>query len=230
MRKVISYFVCAGVLVTPVAANAQFGGMIGSAIGKVTGKDGSDKSSSSTSPEETNKFLNNALSATVNVMIASEILSAAVKNKENPVLNKEFINGLTNAKSFKELGSYRSQFESNMDSINKNENFATDIKAANAGASANQKKLISTALLNLAIGIYRNVGMAQEAPNYLKGFGSDPRMLSRLGELKAAVSFLGYQAKALGEIAPKLTKVLGSMNLKPPAKSTTTQPVPYKFN
>lgn len=205
-------------LTIPATAEAQLGGMLKKAVGLGEGDN------SSAALGDPSQFLDNAFKATVNVMISADILANAMKNKDSGAINKDYVSGLMKAQNFKEIGAFKSQFESNMDALNQNKNLSQDLVAAHSAASAKQKQLISNALYNLALATFRNIKMAQQAPAFVRNVISDPRMFSRIGEFKTAGTLLGLQAKGLAQIAPTLPRVLSATKIKAPADSDATQP------
>lgn len=204
-------------LTMPASANAQLGGMLKKSVG--LGGGGAAEAPAG----DPAQFLDNAFKATVNVMIAADVLAKAVQNKGSAVGSKDYVTGLMKAQNFKEAGAFTSQFQSNLDALGKNANVGQDLIAAHGAANAKQKQMIGTALFNIALATFRNVQMAQQAPGFVRNVTSDPRMMSRLGEFKAAASLLGMQAKGLGLIAPALPKVLAATKVKPPEQSEATK-------
>lgn len=204
-------------LTVPAASNAQLGGMLKKSVG--LGGGGANASAGDSA-----QFLDNAFKASVNTMIAADVLAKAVQSKGSSVGSKDYVNGLMKAQSFKEVDAFTSQFQSNIEALGKNDNVSQDLIAAHGAASAKQKKLISTALFNIALATFRNVQMAQQAPGFVRSIASDPKMLGRLGEFKAAAALLGLQAKGLGVIAPSLPKVLSATKVQPPEQSEATKP------
>ena len=86
--------------------------------------------------------------------------------------------------------------------------------------------MISTALANLAIGIYRNTELVGQAPGMVKGVGSNPALITRAGQFKLAASLLALQGKGLGGIATSMPKIFSAMKVKAPATSSTSEPAP----
>ncbi|MBB5700127.1 hypothetical protein [Sphingomonas yantingensis] len=100
---------------------------------------------------------------------------------------------------------------------------AADLSAAYAAGNAEQKKRMAAALGNLALGIYRNTELVGQAPAMIQGVGSNPSMLTRIGQFKLAASLLGLQGKGLAGIATSMPKLFSAMKVKAPAAASTSE-------
>lgn len=220
--KTISIVLCGALVVAPVSANAGLGGLAGGLGGigrKLIGGNNEGVSSSDAS-----SFLNGALKSTKNVMISAALLSQALKDRSQLAGRKAEIDAITNAQNFKELDSHRSTLESDLSVLSGQKDLAAGFVTSYQAGDANQKHLIALALGNLAIGVFRNVRLASQAPGMVSGIGGNPQLLTRLGEFKLAASLLGLQGKGLVKIGGTLPTVMSALKLKMPDQSETTEP------
>ncbi len=120
--KLVHVAVAAGVVgvVLSTPADAQFGG-----LSKMLGK-----SSQTSSGSESDLFLDQATKSTKNVMIAAAILAQTVTDAKNLTARKSYVDALTNAQNVKDLDAHRSEFSSDLDTINKDKDFAASVGAA----------------------------------------------------------------------------------------------------
>jgi hypothetical protein len=217
-NSLVKAALCAALVTTPMAANAGFG-LGGLAKGVMGGGSGGGVSSA-----DAGSFLEGALQSTKNVMISAELLSVALSNRAGLAEQKAKIEGITGIQSMKDAEAHRAELESNLKVISDRQDAAGDITAAYQAGNAQQKALIAAALGNLAIGVFRNVQLAGKAPGMVSGVGSNPQLMTRLGEFKTAASLIALQGKSLGTIGTTLPKVMGALKLKMPAQSDTTEP------
>jgi len=209
-------------LALPVGASAQFGG-----LGHVLGGGSSAPSPSAASPADGDAFLANALMSTKNVMISAKLLSAALVKRSDKAALKGEIDAIQNMQSFKELGTQKDDLQSNLGAISARGDVAGELTTTYQAADAQEKQLIAIAIANLALGTYRNIKLAGEAPGFVKGFAGNPLMLRRIGEFKMAADLLVIQSKGFATIAPALPKIMTALKVAAPQQSDTTkfQPV-----
>ncbi len=202
----------------PTAAPAQFGGLakLKSAVGggETASAPGTDADS----------FLTNATHSTKNVMIAAALLSQAVTDQSKLTSRKAEIDALEKVQDIKELDAHRDTLSSDLAVLNGRSDLAADLGAAYSAGDAQQKKVISVAVANLAIGILRNTQLAGQAPGMVKSIGSAPALLGRIGQFKLAAGLLGLQAKGLTGIATSMPKLLTAAKVHGPAASATSEP------
>lgn len=215
MKTKLMIVLAAAVIVAPVSA--QFGG-----LGKMLG----GGSGGSVSTSDGTAFLTNATRSTKNVMIATSLLAQAVTDRGQLSGRKAQIDALTNAQDIKELDAHRADLTSDLGVLNGRADLAGDLSNAYQAGNAQQKKVIGTAVANLAIGIMRNTQLVGQAPGIVKGVGSNPQLMSRMGQFKTAAGLLGMQAKGLGGIASTIPKLLSVAKVKGPAASETSEPQP----
>lgn len=213
----VSLALCAALLATPLPAAAQFGGM----MKKVPGLGGGGSSAPSA---DVGPFLDNALQSTKNVMIASAVLNAVLSSNNDINTLKARVGAVQNAHDMKELGAHKAELQSDMEAIGRTRDMGEQDLARYQTLSAERKKLVTVAVGNLAIGMLRNVHLAQQAPGMVSSLSGNPQMLRRLGEVKAAADLVGVQAKGLSSISGALPKVMGAMKLKMPSPAETSQP------
>jgi len=220
-RKPIAILLAAAVLAAPMSASAQFGGLGG--LGKkMLGGGASDGGVSSA---DAGAFLDGALLSTKNVMISAALLAQALKDRNGLASQKEEITAIENAQNFGELGSHTTSMQQNLTALSAQGAMTDGMTAAYQNGNAEQKKVIGAALVNLALGIGRNVKLAGAAPGMVKSIGGNPQLLTRAGEFKTAASLLGMQGKGLGTIGTALPKLMTSLKIKPLPEAETTKPV-----
>ena len=103
------------------------------------------------------------------------------------------------------------------------------VRARYEQGSAEEKKMLSLAISNLAIGVARNLVLAKQAPDAVKSIGGNPALLQRVGQLKLAGELVGMQAKGLSGIATKLPALLSAVKVKAPSAPETTDPLPLNI-
>jgi hypothetical protein len=221
LNNMLAMLAAGAAVAMPVSASAQFGGLVKQAVPGLGG------GNSAASAGDADAFLANAMLSTKNVMIASALLSAAVQNRMDMAALKQQKDGIESIKSFKDATAKKAELVGNLEAMASRKDAAADFSQAYQSASAEQKKLIAEALVNLAIGVARNVALASQAPGMVSGMASNPANLRHLGEVKAAAELIGVQAKGFATIAPALPKVFSALKVKAPAASATSsfQPV-----
>lgn len=215
LTRTLACLMAASVMATPIAAQAQFGGLGKRILG--------DKSGVSSADAE--GFLNGAMRSTKNVMISSALLAQALDNRSALASRKQQIDAISNAQDFGELDMHKSTLQADLALISDREDLSGDLQSAYEGSNDEQKKIIAIAVANLALGIYRNVDLAQKAPEMVKGIGRNPQLLTRVGEFKTAASLLGLQGKGLGTIGRALPSVMTALKIEPLPQSETTEPL-----
>lgn len=222
VRKITGLGLCVALVMASTPASAQFGG-----IGKKLLGGGSSESSASSA--DASAFLDGAFKSTKNVMIAASLLAQALQDRSKLGEQKAQIDAIQSAHDMKELNSHRAALESNLGVLTSQQDLSSSLTSAYQAGNARQKQLISVAMANLLIGTVRNVRLAGQAPGLLSSMGSNPQMLTKMGELKLAASLIGLQGKGLGTIGIALPKVMGALKLKVPANAETTEPAKYEF-
>ena len=203
---------CLALLVVPSTASAQLGGL-GGLVKKGLGGD------SGVSGDEAEQFLTGAFQSTKNVMIAAALISDAVRVQKDATSSKIKRDALLGAQTSGELESQLSNFQSDVQVLNTIASDAAPLDAAYKAGNAEQKKMLGIALVNLAIGIARNVELAGKAPGAVSAVGRNPKLLSRAGQFKAAAKLIGLQTKSLTGFAASLPKLMAAAKVKAPAKA-----------
>jgi len=192
LRKSFSLALCAALAVAPVAAQAQFGG-----LGKGLLGGGGGGESGGVSSADAGAFLDNALKSTKNVMISAALLSQALADRGDLSQAKARVDAISQIQTFKEADALKQPLERDLAALTSRKDLAADINAKYQAGDAHQKQLIGMALGNLAIGVFRNVKLAGQAPGMVSGVGNNPMMLRRVGELKLAAGLLGLTCPPL---------------------------------
>ena len=215
LTRTLAYLLAVSVMSIPIAAQAQFGGLGKRILGDNSGVSSADAEG----------FLNGAMLSTKNVMISSALLAQALDNRAALASRKQQIDAISNAQDFGELNMHKSTLQNDLTLISDREDLSGDLQAIYEGSNDEQKKIIAVAIANLALGIYRNVDLAQKAPEMVKGIGRNPQLLTRVGEFKTAASLLGMQGKGLGTIGSALPSIMTALKIEPLPQSETTVPL-----
>lgn len=216
MKTIRTGLAAAALLMFATPATAQFGG-----LGRLMGGDGS---SQGVSGDEANQFLTGATKSTKNVMIAAAILAQAVTNAKDLTSRKSYIDAVTKLQEPKEFEAHRSAFASDLDVISQQEDLAGTISAAMEVSPEKHRQQIAIAVINIAIGIARNVELATKAPNVIRAVGRNPMLLLRIGQFKTAASLVGLQAKGLSGLTTSMPKLLAATKVRAPANPLATEP------
>lgn len=221
--KHLKYAVIASLLAGSISpAYAQFGGM-GPKLPGV----GSGASSSSVSSADIDSYLARSKEAAIMIGTASILLTAAAKGKIDRAGAGAQVKALRGSANAKELAAAMSFMKSD-DAANKLNGANADALEKNiASASAEDKVAIGAALVNLAIGIPRAIQLAKQAPEMIKGIGSNPSSLGQIGKLKDAGGLLVLQVKYTAEILPVLPRIMSAAKVKLPANAETSKGVVY---
>jgi hypothetical protein len=219
LRKPIALLLSAAVLSTPMAASAQFGGLGGMGKKLLGGGSGSVSSADAAT------FLDGALLSTKNVMISAALLAQALQNRDGLASKKAEIDSISNAQSFGELSAHKTNLQSNLTALSEQGDLTQQLTNTYRAGNAEQKKVIATAIANLALGVARNVKLAGAAPGMVSSIGSNPQLMTRIGEFKTAASMLGMQGKGLGTIGTALPKLMTGLKIKPLPEAETTKPL-----
>lgn len=214
--KTVKIAFAAAMLLAPVAAHAQFGGL----GKKVLGGGGGDSAPAA----DADAFLANASRSTKNVMLSAALLAQAVTTRGDLAGRKAELVALQNAHDVKELDAHRASLSSDLATLNGRADLAADLSSAYDAGNAEQKKMIQTALANLAIGIYRNTELVGQAPAMVQGIGRNPVLATRIGQFRLAAALVELQGKGLGGIATKMPKLLSAVKVKAPKTSATSEP------
>lgn len=217
LRNVICGCLALAVLATPTAGSAQFGGALRVARGVVGGE-------ASVSSGDAESFLSNATRSTKNIMISASLLAQLLTDKDGLAGQKAYIDNVQGRQDIGELGALRSSLRSNLDVLAKRENLAADLSGLYNGGTEEQRRVMTLALGNLAIGIFRNVQLAEQAPGIVSGIGANPRLLTRVGDFRLAAELIGIQAAGLGGIASSLPALFSAAQIEMPDQAETTEP------
>lgn len=201
------------IMAAPVTAQAQIGGFAKKMLG------GSD---TQVSGEDADAFLQKALKSTKNVMISAALLSQALTDRDGIASQKASIEAIKGTTNFGELKVHETKLKDDLEVLSKRKDLEADLTATYNEADEKQKKIIGAAIANLALGVYRNVDLASNAPGMAKSVGSNPKLLNRVGEFKTASSLVGLQGKGLGTIGKSLPKVMSKLKVEPLAEAEST--------
>jgi len=207
------------VVTVPNGAQAQFGGLTKMAKGALGGGE-------SVQTGDAEGFLNGTAKSTKNVMIAAALLAQAITDRGALAGKKAEIDAIQGIQDVKELGAHSAALQSNLEVLNQRENLSADLQSAYESGTEQQKQVIGTAVINLAIGVARNVLLARQAPTIMKGIGRNPALVTRAEQFKTAGQLITLQAKGLGGIATHLPALMTALKIKAPTNPETTEPQP----
>lgn len=226
MKRFAGVAMAAAILATPVAAQAQFGGLGGLAHHALGG--GGDSGAAPAGPSA-DAFLSATMLSTKNVMISAALLAQALEDRTKLAGVKAYAEQVGNCSDPKALDAMRGTLESNIAALNARKDLAGDLKGIYEAGDSHQKQLIGVALVNLAIGIYRDTQLAPQAPGAISSLGANPMMLSKVGQLKVAGSLLVLQTKGLATVGTALPRVMSAVKIASPALAETSKPTPVTF-
>lgn len=223
MKKVVIIGLAAACAMQSTTVPAQFGGLGKIAKGVMGGGGGTATST------DAEGFLTNATRSTKNVMISAALLAQAVTDRAGLSGRKAQIEALQKVQDIKELSAHKEMLQSDLATLNQRSDLAGDLSAAYKAGDDQQKKLIGTAVGNLAIGIARNMQLAGQSSGLVSGIGSNPALASRAGQFKTAAGLVGLQAKGLGGIATTMPKLLAAARVRGPKEAAASEPQPVTF-
>lgn len=213
LHNAITTSLALSILVVPATAHAQLGSFAKKALGGSEGE---------VSGPDAEVFLDKALKSTKNVMISAALLSQALTDRNEIASQKASIDAIKETKSFDELGAHETKLKSDLAVLSERKDLEGDLTTVYNDADEKQKKIIGAAIANLALGVYRNVDLASNAPGMVKSVGSNPKLMNRVGEFKKASSLVGLQGKGLGTIGKTLPKVMTTLKVKPLPEAEST--------
>lgn len=222
MKNIATFVGLAAALLAPTAAQAQFGGL-GKLVPSTLG------GSPSAPAGDADGFLNGVMLSTKNVMIAAALLAQAVTDRNGLAGKKAEIDAIQGVQNVKELGAHQAALVSNLEILNQRSDLTSDMNEAYKSGNDQQKKVIGTAMLNLAIGIARNVQLSGQAASLTSGIARNPALVTRAGQFKSAGSLLALQAKGLAGIAIHLPALMAAVKVKAPESAESTQPKPIEL-
>lgn len=221
MKKFLIATTAAATLLAGIApASAQLG-----ALNKLVG----GKSGGSVSAGDVDGFVAGVADSTKLVWVSATLLEAASKSKDELDKAKAAAKAISEMSDIKELEANKGQLKSSLTAINDNQAFVDDVQATYESASPEQKKLIASALYNFALGMARNVELADDAPRMLSGIKGDVALMNKAGSVKTAAELAGLQAKGATSVMTTLPKLMTVAKVEQPKAAKTTKPEPIIF-
>ena len=218
MRKSIILAATAALCLTlPSVGLAQFGGMRGmlpSGLG------------SHASGVDPDRFLADTIETTKFVMIAAAILRDAASEAPDKAALDAKLKAINDTKDVKELNAHKAQMDEDIQAINDNKALSANVHANMARADARQKAQISVAVFNFALGAYRNVQLAQEAPQVVDAVKGNPLLALKIGSIITASALVLDEAKQTAGMMNSLHIITTAGNIAEPQPATTTKPQP----
>lgn len=216
MKKLVALGAMVSLIAMTSTAHAQFGGM------KVPGVGGGGSGGSSAAAGDIDGYLARSVETAQMMSLAIITLDAAAKQKLDDAGTKAALAAVRGTSDPKELGSKNTALQSSFDA-SKEENFTAAIEDSYKKGTAKQKAAITAAVFNMMIAIPRAVALAKEGPELIKGLGTSPANLGKVGKLKAAVSLFAFQVGSTGKFAGKLPGLMSAVKAKAPADPKTAK-------
>jgi len=217
MRKTTILSAAAAMLaVAPTAGLAQFGPLTGMIPG-------GGMHTSGVGPD---KFLADTIETTKFVMISAAILRDAASEAPNKAALAEKLKAINDANDVKELDAHRLQMDQDIQAINDNKNLSSNVQANLAHADARQREQIAAATFNFALGAFRNVQLAQEAPHVVDAVKSNPMLTLKIGKVITASRLIMDEAQQTAGMMGSLHIIMTAGNIEEPKPAETTKPHP----
>lgn len=211
MKKIIGLATCLVLLGASTGASAQFGGL----GPKLPGSGGGGGSSSEAG--DVDGYLTRSTETAQLMMTSIAILEYARGSQKDMAALKAQIGTIQSKKDPKELNAYKTSIEPQTKALNDDANAAAEIQASYQKASAQEKALISAAVFNMFIAVPRAVKLAKDGPDLVKGLGSSPANLGKIGKIKGAVDLFIYQVGATTKFAGTLPKLMSAVKVQTPS-------------
>lgn len=219
MNKFIGLAVCVALAGVSTGAAAQFGGMP-----KLPGSGGGE---SSAPAGDIDGYLARSTETAKLMMSAVAILDFAKTPNGDKAALKAKLTAISSKKDTKELNAYKAEIEPQTKALNDDANAVAAIQANYAKASAQEKALISAAVLNMLIAVPRAVKLAKDGPELLKGLGSNPANLGKIGKIKGAVELFASQVGATAKFVSALPSLAKTVKVVVPANPQTATVTTY---
>lgn len=221
MKKQILTLCAVAIAATPLPASAQLGGLMKNAIPGL--------GTSSAASVDPDAFLAETIETTKYMMIAAHILAVAADSSGQRARDANFLKAVQTSQDVKELNALKATFEADVTAINANQETAAQLEARYAKMTAEQRAQIAAASFNFALGMYRNIKLAKQAPELLGSIKANPRLLTKAGQLKTAAELVGMQAKGTASMAGSMKKIMSAGKVAAPAEADSTKPKEIQF-
>jgi hypothetical protein len=93
-------------------------------------------------------------------------------------------------------------------------------------ASAQQRARLASAAFNFALGVYRNVQLADEAPKVVDSVKTNPMLAMKASKLLIAAHLVTDEAQQTAGMVGSLHTIMTAGNIAVPTPSETTVPQP----
>ncbi|WIY70841.1 hypothetical protein KB221_07410 [Aquidulcibacter paucihalophilus] len=202
-----------------VAASAPASAQIGQLRGLLPG--GRTSAAAAVDPDA---FLAETIETTKFMMIAALVLANAEKTDTERDAIRAQIATIQGASDIGELNTHRASFTENAAAIALNYGDETATQAAYDAMTREQQQLMLSAAYNFALGMARNVQLAEQAPQLISSIQSNPMLLRRVGSLRTAAGLLGQQVDATRSMAGTMRTLLSRGGVEVPADAHAAQP------
>lgn len=216
MKKIISLAICISLAGVSTGVSAQFGG-----LPKLPGLGGGSSSSGTVDVDD---YLTRSTETAQLMMSSIAILDYARQPSGDKAALKARLAAISSKKDPKELNAYKTEIEPQTKALSDDGNAAATIQANYAKASAQEKALISAAVLNMLIAVPRAVKLAKEGPDLIKGLGANPLNLGKIGKIKGAMALFGFQVGATAKFAGTLPNLAKAVKVQVPGDPQTAKP------
>lgn len=220
IKKFLLSAAAVAMLVSP--AHAQLGGL----KPKLPGS-GNSESSASVNAADIDAYIARAQENTILLHISYQLLRQAKDGKVDLAALEAAEKDLKGTPDPKELNAKLSALTKGEDKSGElSEQDAADLEAKIASQSPEIRAQIGNALINLAIAIPRAIDLSKEAPDLIKGLGSNPAALRNIGKIKDAAKLTADQISGTAKIVPMLPSLMTAAKVKPVKDAKTEKPRP----
>jgi hypothetical protein len=220
--KVIWVAMALAALTIPAPASAQFG-----MLKRALPGGGESANVSAVDPDT---FLAETLETTKYMMTAAAVLADAAGHSAGQADLALRVRSINEVNDVKELGALKAGFQQDLDALNSNKDCAAAIQSQYQKGSLEQRARIGSAAYNFALGAFRNVKLAQQAPQLTENIKSNPRLLMKANQLRLAAELVMLEAKGTVSMAGSIKTLMSASKIDVPAEAETTKPKPIEFS
>lgn len=182
-------------------------------------------STSSAAAVDPDAFLAETTETTRMMMVAAAYLNAAYSHDQDRDALRARITSIQGASNIGELNAHSAAFEQDIKAIEANASDAQALQATYDASSAQQQQLMMAAAFNFALGMARNVQLAQQAPQLVNSLRSNPMLLMKLNSIRVAAGMIGVQVEAARTMGAPLQGLLSRGGVQVPENASTTDPM-----
>ena len=174
-------------------------------------------------------FLAETIETTKFMMVAASVMASAADTDAERDARRAEIAAIQGASDIGELNAQRASFDANAEAVSLNMGDAQAAQAQYDSMTRDQQQQMLTAAYNFALGMARNVQLAQQAPQLVSSMQSNPMLLRRVGSIRTAGGLLTQQAQLARSMAGPLRALLSRGGVEVPADAHAAEPRPVKL-